>query len=307
MFKIDKARNEGVGYAVFKVVNLFIMLMIIAATLFPYLNVLAKALNDAQDTMLGGITLWPRVPTFENFKVLLNDDTMYLAVGVTVLRVVLATVLGIIVQFMTAYAFSRNLKGMWIVRIFFLIPMYISGGLIPNYILFSQIGLLDNFWVYVLPGLFSFYNVVIIRSYIETSISDGIIEAAEIDGSSEMRLFATIILPLSKPILATIALWILVGNWNEWTSTLYYIQNPDLHTLQYKLMQSIKETERITQLIQEAIESGQDVDSLRNSLKVNSESLNSAQIIVVTVPIILVYPFLQKYFTKGITLGAVKG
>lgn len=307
MFKIDKAKNEGVGYAIFKAVDLIIMLLIIGITLFPYLNVVAKAFNDAQDTMLGGITLWPRVPTFENFKVLLNDDSMYLAVGVTVLRVTLATVLGIIVQFMTAYAFSRNLKGMWIARIFFIIPMYIHGGLIPNYILFSQMGLLDNFWVYILPTLFSFYNVIVIRSYIDTSISDSIIEAAEIDGSSEMRLFATIILPLSKPILATIALWLLVGNWNEWTSTLYYIQNPNLHTLQYKLMQSIKETERITALIQEAIESGQDVDALRNSLKVNSESLNSAQIVLVTVPIILMYPFLQKYFTKGITLGAVKG
>lgn len=307
MFKIDRKRNEGVGYAVFKVINLLVMLFIVVITLFPYLNVLAKALNDAQDTMKGGVTLWPRVLTGENFRVLLNDESMYRALGVTVIRVVLATGLGIVVQFMTAYAFSRNLKGMWIARVFFLIPMYIQGGLIPNYILFSQMGLLDNFWVYVLPWLFSFYNVIIIRSYIESSISDSIIEAAEIDGASEMRLFSTIVMPLCMPILATIALWIMVANWNEWTSTLYYVQNPDLHTLQYKLMQSIKETERITQLIQEAIQSGQSADELANSLKVNSESLNSAQIIVVTVPIILVYPFLQKYFTKGLTLGAVKG
>lgn len=307
MFKLNRLRNEGTAYAVFKVFNCLIMLFIILVTLFPYLNVLAKSLNDGQDTMKGGITLWPRVPTLENFRILLSDPAIYKAMAVTVARVALVTVLGIIVQFMTAYALTRNLKGTSVLNVIFLIPMFISGGVIPLYMLYSAIGLLDNFWVYIWPGLFSFYNVIVIRSYINTSISESIIEAAQIDGISEMRLFFSIILPLSKPILATVALWIMVNNWNDWTTTLYYIENSNLHTLQYKLMQAVKETERMTALIQEAIQSGGDVEGIMKSLKVTTESMTSAQIIVVTLPIIMVYPFIQKYFTEGITLGAVKG
>ena len=307
MFKIDRSKNEGMGYAVFKVINILVMLTIIVVTLFPYLNVLAKSLNDGQDTMRGGIGIWPRAFTLENFRILLSDDSLYLATLVTILKVTLATVLSLLVQFMTAYALSRDLKGMKIVNVYFLIPMFVSGGVIPQYILFSKMGLLDNFWVYIFPFLFSFYNVIVIRSYIATSISDSIIEAAEIDGITEMRLFWSIILPLSKPILATVALWLIVGHWNDWTTTLYYIQDSRLHTLQYKLMQAIKETERMTALIQEAVQSGQNVENLVNSVKVTTDSMTSAQIIVVTIPVIIIYPFLQKYFTQGITLGAVKG
>ncbi len=305
--KLDKTRNETYGYAVFKVFNIIIMLFVIVVTLCPYLNVLAKALNDGQDSMRGGIYLWPRKVTFENFRVLLADTSLYLATVVTVLRVVAATVLGVLVQFMTAYALSKNLKGFKIINIIFVIPMFISGGLIPQYILYSSIGLLNNFWVYVLPGLYSFYNIIIIRSYINTSIPGSIIEAAEIDGIGEWGMLLRIILPLSKPILATIALWIIVGNWNNWSDTLYYITNSDLHTLQYKLMQTIKETERMTALIQEAVQNGQDVEDMVNSMKVTTDSMVSAQIIVVTLPIICIYPFLQKYFVHGITLGSVKG
>lgn len=307
MFKIDRARNEGPAYAVFKIFNYLIMFLVIVVTLFPYLNVLAKALNDGQDTMRGGIGIWPREFTLENFKILLSDESMYLATVVTVGRLIAGTLMSLLVQFMAAYALSRKVKGSRVINIYYMIPMFIGGGLIPQYILFSNLKLLDNFWVYVLPFLFSFYNTTIIRSYIETSISNSIIEAAQIDGIGEWKLFLRIIIPLSMPILATVALWEMVFHWNDWTGTLYYIDNSNLHTLQYKLMQAVKETERMTALIQEAVQSGENVDEMVNSLKVTTESLTAAQVIVVTIPIIMVYPFLQKYFTKGITLGAVKG
>ena len=307
MFKLDKTRNETYGYAVFKVFNFLIMLFIIAVTLCPYLNVLAKSLNDGQDTMRGGIYLWPRKFTFENFRVLLGDSSLYLATLITILRVVAATFLGLLVQFMTAYALSKDLKGFKVINLYFMIPMFISGGIVPHYMLFSAIGLLNNFWVYVIPWLVSFYNIIIIRSYIKTSIPNSVIEAAEIDGMNEWGMLLRMIFPLSKPILATIALWLIVNNWNDWSATLYYIDDSSLHTLQYKLMQTIKETERMAALIQEAIQSGQDVEGMVNSMKVTTDSMVSAQIIVVTLPVICIYPFLQKYFTQGITLGAVKG
>lgn len=307
MFKLDKTRNETFGYAIFKIFNIIFMFAIIAVTLCPYLNVLAKALNDGQDTMRGGIYLWPRKVTLENFRVLLADSSLYLAAVVTIFRVVITTFLALLVQFMTAYALSKKLKGFKIVNLYFTVPMFISGGIIPHYILFSSIGLLNNFWVYVIPWLFTFYYVIIIRSYIETSIPDAVIEAAEIDGVTEWGMLFRMVLPLSKPILATIALWLIVHNWNDWAATLYYIDDPDLHTLQYKLMQTIKETERMNALIQEAVQSGQDVESMVNSLKVTTDSMVSAQIVVVTLPVICIYPFIQKYFVHGITLGAVKG
>ncbi len=308
MFKIDRMKNEGIGYGIFQVVNFLVMIGIILISLVPYLNVLAKALNDGNDTLRGGITIFPRVFTWDNFKVLLSDESLILATGVTLAKVTLQTVGSIIVQFMAAYALSRpGLWGLKGINIFFLVTMYIGGGLIPNYILFSKMGLLNNFWVYVLPGLWSYYNVIIIRSYIQSNIPDSVIEAAQIDGAQEGTLFVKIVLPLCKPILATIVLWVAVASWNEWTTTLYYITNPDLHTLQYKLMQTLKESERLTALMQEAAQKGEDIEVLAKQMKATPESIQSAQVILVTLPIICAYPFLQKYFVKGVTLGSVKG
>ena len=308
MFKTNNMKNEGIGYVVFSVINILFMLILIVLTLFPYLNILAKSLNDGIDSLRGGITLIPRKFTFENFQILLKDAEMYTAAIVTLSRVTILVAASILVQFMTAYTLSRkNLWGLKVINVFYLIPMFISGGLIPQYVLFSKMHLLNNFWVYVLPGIFSFYNVMLIRSYITSSISDEIIEAARIDGSGEVRMLLQFILPLSKPILATIALWTAVNAWNDWTTTMYYITDSSLYTLQYKLMQTIKETERMAALIQSAIENGQNVEQLTKSMTVTTDSLQSAQIIFVTLPIICVYPFLQKYFVKGITLGSVKG
>lgn len=306
--KRNHMKNEGIGYFIFMVFNYLFMIAIIAATLFPYLNVLAKALNDGIDGMRGGITLWPRVFTLDNFILLLKDSDMYRATVISVCRVVLQVVLSLLVQFMAAYALSRKeLWGLKVINVFFLIPMFVGAGLIPSYVLFSKLKLLNTFWIYIIPSLFSFYNVMIIRSYIASNIPNEIIEGARIDGCGEWRMLLQMIIPLSMPVLATIALWIAVGSWNDWTTTLYYIQKSSLYTLQYKLMQTIKETERITSLIQTAIESGKDVEALQNSIKVTPESVQSAQVIIVTLPIIIVYPFLQKYFVKGVTLGAVKG
>ncbi len=301
-------KNEGRAYAVFKIANTLVMIAIIIITLVPYLNVLAKSLNDGVDSMRGGITIFPRVFTLENYRVLLGDKSLYRAAIVTITKVACFVAGSVLVQFMAAYALSRkNLWGLKAVNVYFLIPMYISAGLIPNYILFSKIGLLNNFWVYVFPGLWNFYNVIIIRSFMQESIPDSIVEAARIDGAVEWALFSKIIIPLCKPILATIVLWTAVASWNEWTQTLYYIQNPDLFTLQYKLMQTLKESERLTSLIQEAIKSGENIEQIGARLKVTTETMQSAQIIVVTLPIIATYPFLQKYFVKGVTLGSVKG
>lgn len=301
-------RNEGFGYQIFKIFNYTFMLAIILITLVPYLNVFAKAFNDANDSLRGGITIFPRVFTLDNFTTLLNDPAMYQAAVVTVGRTVYSVIVNLCVQFFASYALTRkDAPGMKYFNLYFIIPTFIGGGLIPQYILLSKIGLLNSFWVYVLPGTYSFYNSMIIRSYIRSNIPDEVIESAHLDGCGEVRMVFQMVMPLSLPILATIALWTSVGEWNDWKTTLYYVQSPSLHTLQYKLMQTIKESERIVSLIQAAMEAGQDVEELQNQVSVTPDSLQAAQVVVVTLPIICLYPFLQKYFVKGVTLGSVKG
>ncbi len=288
------------GYRVFQVFNVTILLLLMVVTLFPYLNVLAKSLNEGLDTMRGGIVLWPRKPTLENFQALLQSDDMLRAAVISVVRVILGTVLALGTQFLAAYAFCRRpFPGKKFMLVFLSVPMFLTGGLMPTYFLYSQIGLLNNFLVYILPTLFSFYQMVIIRTFISTTISVSLEEAATIDGANEFQVFWRIIIPLSKPILATIGLWIAVGHWNDWTTTLYYITRSSLFTLQYKLMEILKEAERIAKLMAEA-------DANTVIPKSTPDALIAAQIIVTTLPVIVLYPFLQKYFIQGVMIGAVK-
>lgn len=298
--------KKSKGYIVFNVLNILFMILLGIVMIFPYLNTLAKAFNDAADSARGGLTIFPRIFTLENFKTVLKDDAIPTATLVSVSRVLISVVLSIVVQFGAAYALSiKTFPGKKIFVWMYTLPMFISAGMVPLYVLITKIGLLNNFWVYIIPTLFSFYNVVIIRTFIQSTIPDSLQESAKVDGANEVTIFFRIILPLSKPILATIALWVMVGQWNDWTTTLYYIRKPSLYTLQYIMMQMVKESERIQQMIQAAIAAGESAEMVRNVP--SSESLTAAQVIVTTIPIICVYPFLQKYFVKGIMIGSVKG
>ena len=297
--------KTSTSYKIFTCFNLFLMFLIVVVCVFPYLHTLAKALNDGNDTMLGGITIYPRKFTWQNFTVLFNDVSMYKAFVLSVVRVILGTILGIMVQFSGAYALSKNsLPGRKKIMLFLIIPMFFNGGIIPTYLLFVKSRLINNFLVYLLPSLASYYNVLVIQSFIRSSVPDSLSEAASLDGASEFRILWQIIFPLSKPVLATVALWIAVGHWNDWTTTMYYITKENLFTLQYKLMQIVKESERLKALIQEAALTGEALST--QAVKSTPESLVAAQVIITTIPIIIVYPFLQKYFVQGVTLGAVK-
>ncbi len=292
------------GYKVFTVINTLIMIGVIVVCLVPFLHTLAKALNDGNDTMKGGITIFPRVFTLQNFKILLADTSLYWAALVSVVRVLCAIVTHLAVQFSAAYVLShRDLPGRSKLIFFTIIPTFISGGMIPAYILFVNLNMLNTFWIYFLPGVFSFYNVLILRSYIEGSIPISLSEAAQLDGATEFKILWRIILPLSKPVLATVALWVAVASWNDWSTTMFYITDKRLFTLQYKLMEVVKESERLQALLQQAQITG---EIITDEVKSTPESLMSAQVIVTVLPIVMVYPYLQKYFVKGVTLGAVK-
>lgn len=296
-------KKDSLSRKIFYIFNIVFLLFIAVTVLFPYLNVLAKAFNDGNDTARGGVLIWPRVFTLENFNTVLRDEAFFRAFLVSVCSVLVGTFNCLAVQFMAAYVFlNKQFIGHKFLMIMFLIPMYFGGGLIPQYILYAKIGMLNNYLVYVLPGCFSVYNMIIIRSYLLT-IPSSLAESAKVDGANDLTIAFRIILPLAKPVIATVALWSAVGIWNNWTTTLYFITKKDMFNLQYVLMQVLKEADKIQQLLREAALYG---ETINVEQKVTTDSVRSAQLIITTLPIVIVYPFLQKYFIQGMTLGAVK-
>ena len=297
-------RKESVSRKLFNVFNILFAIAVIVVMVFPYINILAKALNDGADTAMGGITIYPRVFTWENFKTVISDDAFPRATIVSVIRTILGTLLALIVQFMAAYVFThKDLIGRSALLMFLMIPMYFGGGLIPTYIFYSKAGLLNNYLLYLLPSCFSLYNMVIIRSYMNT-LPASLTEAARLDGAKESTILWKIIVPLSKPIMATVALWSAVSLWSDWTTTMYFFTKKRMYTLQYLLVQVLKETEKIEAMIKQALMRGEEF-SVAN-FTVTTESVRCAQIIITTLPIVVTYPFLQKYFIQGVTIGAVK-
>jgi len=287
--------------SVMDVILIIFMLYIIVITLYPFLNILAKSLNDPIDTVRGGIHLWPRVFTFQNYISLFEGGSnLPAAFRMSVLRTVTGTITGVLCCAMFAFPLSRSdfifKKHFTFILV---ITMYISGGLIPDFLLIVNLGLFDSFWVYILPMLISAFHVIVIRAYID-GIPLSLQESARIDGANDLGIFFKIILPLCKPVLATIALFAAVGQWNSWFDTYLYTQeNRALSTLQFELMK----------VLDNAAAMGSRVDIYSQGLREarrNPEALKMAITIIATVPILMVYPFLQKYFVSGITLGAVK-
>ncbi|WP_017472500.1 carbohydrate ABC transporter permease [Amphibacillus jilinensis] len=286
---------------VFDIVLLILMIGVIIVTLYPFLNILAISLNDATDTARGGLHIYPRQFTWANYQEIFGGrNNLWSAFGMSVLRTVVGTVTGIIASTMLAYTLSRrdfifNVP----ISIILVITMFVSGGLIPEYMLIRELGLMNNFLVYILPLLLSAFNVIVIRSFMD-GIPIALTESAKMDGANDFTIFWKIIIPLSLPVVATISLFLAVQQWNSWFDTYLYARgNANLSTLQFELMKILDNTN---------IQSG-DVTSANAEIiagQTNPQSIQMAITIIATVPILLVYPFLQRYFVTGLTLGAVK-
>lgn len=299
---MDKAT---VGYKIFRMANILLMLLVALVCLLPYVHILAKAFNEGLDTSLGGIYLWPRAWTTENFIAILARPFLFRSAFISGLRVVTGTLLSVIVVFTAAYSMNRrSFPGRKPILLFLMVPMFFSGGLIPTYIAYARIGMLNNFLVYVLPTAFSFFHMLLARTYMQANIPVSLEESAKLDGASEALIFRRVYLPLSAPILATITLWTAVYHWNDWITTLYYAQtNTDIFPLQYQLMRMLRERELLQDLMEENARRGVLTSLAQNT---TSESLKNAQIIITILPIVLVYPFLQKHFIKGVMVGSIK-
>jgi len=289
----------------FNFVNTAVMLAIMFIMLYPFWNTIAVSFNAAADTTRGGITFRPRIFTMQNYRAVFSSGTIYNAFFISVSRTVIQTITGVFLTSMLAYALSRRdyifRKGFTIILV---LSMYINAGLIPNYFLIKSLGMLNTFWVYIVPGMVSAFNFIVIRTYI-SNLPESIIESARIDGCGDFVIFVRIILPLCLPVLATIALFIAVGAWNAWFDTMIYNSGRvNLHTLQYKLMEYLQSSQSQSKSAAAIGAMGMAQDAA--SSMVTPVSIRAAVTVVAALPILVVYPFLQRYFVTGINVGGVK-
>ncbi|MCV4235642.1 carbohydrate ABC transporter permease [Virgibacillus sp. LDC1] len=301
MARTKAAFKPSLSDRVFDIANFTIMALVMIVTLYPFLNVLAISLNDSVDTVRGGIYIWPREFTLENYVQIFKYDGLVTGAKNTILRTLAGTFLGLLSGTMLGYVLSRvDFQGRKFMSTFLALTMYFSGGMIPVFILIRDLNMMNSFLVYIIPGMVSAFNVFVIRSFID-GLPYSLQESAKLDGANDFTIYYKIILPLCKPVLATIALFLAVGQWNSWLDTYLYNGNaPHLTTLQFELMKVLQSTQGQTS----GMMSGQNMAEIVK--QVSPESIKMAITIVVTVPILLVYPFLQRYFVKGMTLGAVK-
>ncbi|MEZ3463603.1 MAG: carbohydrate ABC transporter permease [Lachnospiraceae bacterium] len=283
---------------VFVVCNTLFMVLFVIITLYPVLNTLAISFNDGTDALRGGIYLWPRKWTLQNYSTVLQRQNLITGAYITVARTVLGTLLALAANAVLAFIVSR--KDFLFKRelsLFWVITMYVNGGMIPTFLLYRGLHLTNSFWVYVIPGMFSAFNMLVIRTYM-AGIPDSLEESAQLDGAGYTTIFLKIISPLCKPVYATVALFVAVGQWNSWfDAMLYNRMSSNLTTLQYELMK----------LLSSVTNQSASAEAMKNAAgTVTPTSVRAAATILTMLPIVCLYPFLQRYFVTGLTIGGVK-
>lgn len=270
-----------------------------AVTLYPFLNALAYSLSDPIEAQRGGLTIFPRKITFQNYELVILEKAVIPAFLISVARTVLGIIYHVAITTLASYALSKmTMPFIKTITIFLIIPMYVFPGLIPTYVNIYDLGLMNSFWVYILPHAFGAFNMLVMRTYF-AGIPDSLEESALMDGASHWRILVSIIVPLSMPIIAVIALWQGVWQWNAWFDAMLYVNNVDIHPLMMLLQRIVEQNE----ISQDAIDA-----FMGGAGKVYSpKSMQMAMLIVTTLPIVVIYPFFQRYFVKGIMIGAVKG
>lgn len=274
----------------------FIVIIASLACLLPFIHVIAKSLSADAYVIANKVYLWPKSITFQAYSKILADASIIRSLFVSVVVTILFTVIGMIITICAAYPLSRSsLKGRSLLTFLFMFTLYFGGGIIPDYLLMSNLGFLDTIWSLVLPLSFSAYNFLIMKTSLTSSVPISLEESARIDGAGHFRILWSIVLPLSKPIIATLSLFYAVGRWNAYQDALFYIkQNVDLRPLQLKLYYMVIQASETFQLEAAQVQ------------LTNPEVLKASMVVFATIPILSVYPFIQKYFVQGVMLGAVK-
>lgn len=285
---------------IINIVTVVISILVLTITLYPIYYCLINSFNEGKDAVSGGIYLWPRAFTLENYIMVFRNKNLLGSFGMTVLRTVAGTAIAILGTSMAAYSLAnKKLIGRRFYMVFGLVTLYFPTSVVYSYLLYSQIGLLNNFLVYILPNIFQFYYIVLFISFIK-ELPDALIESAKIDGANDFIILFKIVMPLSLPIIATLALFAGVWHWNDWFHPAFFITNEKLMTLPAVLMRTMS----LAQAQQEL----QKVISVSGSATVTTpESIRYAMLMIAVAPITIVYPYIQKYFVKGMMIGSVKG
>lgn len=292
------------GERSFLAINNVLLAVLAIAALYPFVYITALALNEGMDSVKGGIYLFPREFTWVNILTVVSNPLVQNAFWITILRTIIGTIVGVFITGIAAYGLSfRTLPGRKWIMIYFLIPMLFTGGIIPTFIVLHDLQLIDKFMVFILPTALTIWHLIVMRSFFE-NIPEALIEAAEMDGANAFTTFWRIIIPTSMPMIAAITLFTAVNHWNNWFDGAYYITNLDLKPLQTFLMSMLQNAEAAENLRQ-----GVNADAISGaaSKAVTPTSLRMAVVIVGTVPVLLIYPFLQRYFVQGVMIGSVKG
>ncbi len=282
---------------------LFLILFALT-TLLPFLNLVAKGFSGESAVISGRVLFWPLDPTIKTYSYVLRGNTFFNAFKVSLLITLVGSVSAVVVTAMTAYPLSRsNFRGRKGFLYLWVFIMLFNGGMVPNYMLYRVLGLMDTMWCLMLPGLVSVYNMLLIKNYFET-LPDSLEEAARIDGASNMRVLFQIVLPISLPMLATITLFYAVSYWNDYFTARMYISSIDKRPLQLYLYDLINNA---LQIMNQGADGNTGALSADDVMNLTPESVRAAAITLSTLPILLVYPQLQKYFVSGIVVGSVKG
>lgn len=281
------------GDKVFDTIIIIIVSVIAILFLFPLLNVLASSFSSADAIVAGKVGIFPQQFTLNGYKQILQNQSIWKGFWNSIKYTFIGTIIQVTCQMLCAYPLSRkDFKGRKFLNLFLVLTMFISGGMIPTYLLITQLHLYNTMWAIILPGCISVFNIIVIRTYMESSIPKELQEAAMIDGCGDVRIFTRIVLPLCRPIIAVMILYAVVGYWNSYFNALMYVQNINLMPLQNVLNSILVSNES-------SLGSGADVNL--------SEQLKYVTIVVSSLPLLVIYPFFQKYFEKGVTIGGVKG
>ena len=285
-------------FRVSDVVMMAILIILCATCVLPFLHVMAKSLSSNTAVLSKSVYFWPKGFTIDAYKSVFADGGMVQSMWYSMFVTLIFTVLGMIACACAAYPLSKKrLKGKKTLTFILMVPMYFSAGVIPTYMLLYNLKLLDTMWVLILPLIYSPYNMMIMKNYFATTIPDSLEESAFLDGATNFQILMHIVLPLSKPIIATLSLFYAVGRWNSYQDNMYYIRTERLKMIQYKLYQ----------LVSAASDTSASISDTGNQIQATPEVLQAACIMFVTIPIIIIYPFVQKYFVQGTMIGAVKG
>lgn len=290
-----KVMKKDVDGRLFDLINVTILIVFTILIIIPLWNVLISSFASGQALAKGNFIFWPEELSLENYKAVFRDSSMIRAFVISVAKTVIGVLTHVFFCAMMAFAMSKaHLKGRKLYSAMGIITMFFSGGMIPTYLLIRELGLLNSFWVYIIPALLSYYDVIILMNFFR-NVPDSLEESAMIDGAGYWRVFLQIILPLSKPALATIALFNGVNQWNDFMTARIYITNKDLYPLQMKLYEIIVQSQT------------QGMQNIGTALaQSTTKGVQLATIVMTTIPILIIYPMLQKHFISGMMVGAVK-